>query len=627
VPTIIDSLIVRLGLQDDLSKSGAAATKNLKDLEGASKSTEGGVKKLGDQSKSSASGVETLTKSVGALFAVLGGVVAIRAFVEDMITGSAAVDRLSKNLNVSAGDITAWGNAAEELGGSAKGVQSAMQLLSKAQTDIQLTGQSSLIPYFNMLGVSLADANGHALKATDILEQLAGAAEGKDRRTMNNVFAQMGFDEGTINLLLKGRGELELTLKRQKEYALEAAKFAPEATKLQRSLVDIKQSFTLLGLSLVQQAAPAIEKLFAVFTSLGDWIKQNSEFIADLAKILGTVAAGLAAIAIASSPITLTVAAVVALAAGIALLWQDYQTWKRGGDSLIDWEKWKPGIDAATNAVKSLAKIVKESFGAIFDEVGAVQKLVNGDWKGAVAAARKSDDKVRAAVGTALDSAMGIAKAVPAEHQAVKTANGNRVTDAYAMEYFEGRGMSPQEAAAYASQIHSESNGKVDAVGDHGAAYGLIQWHADRQKRFKEMFGHDIQQSTADEQLAFIVHETKQGTERSAGKKVAGATSAQEAGALASEYYVRPADRAGEAKRRGDYAALLYGTGGASSNVAAAARGAGSSSSTTNNNDHGVTIHGDVNVQTQATDGPGVAKAFKDGMNGLLVGQAAWGLS
>jgi len=199
-------------------------------------------------------------------------------------------------------------------------------------------------------------------------------------------------------------------------------------------------------------------------------------------------------------------------------------------------------------------------FGAIFEDVGAVQKLINGDWKGALQSARKSDDHVRNALSSAWHSGIiggvtGVAiKAAPAVHRAFGVANSQTVTDAYAMQYFQSRGMSKAEAAGLTSQIHSESNGKVNAVGDKGAAYGLLQWHADRQANFQKMFGHDIKQSTADEQLAFIVHELKQGTERAAGNKLAGATSAYQAGADASRLYVRPADREGEAARRGSYA-------------------------------------------------------------------------
>ena len=160
---IIDTLIVALKLDaSSLDKGASGAGAKLKGLESQGAKTSGEVKKLGDTSKSSASAVGELGSAVGKFLALLGGTYAIKAFVSDLIDSSAALDRLSKNLNVSAGEITAWGNAAEELGGKASGVQASMSMLSKAQTQIAITGESSLVPYFNFLGVSLASADGKA---------------------------------------------------------------------------------------------------------------------------------------------------------------------------------------------------------------------------------------------------------------------------------------------------------------------------------------------------------------------------------------------------------------------------------------------------------------------------------
>ncbi|MFX4955845.1 hypothetical protein ABTC33_18265, partial [Acinetobacter baumannii] len=50
---------------------------------------------------------------------------------------------------------------------------------------------------------------------------------------------------------------------------------------------------------------------------------------------------------------------VLALAAAIAALWDDYQTWKNGGESLIDWSKWENGIEAAISRIKQLAELIK----------------------------------------------------------------------------------------------------------------------------------------------------------------------------------------------------------------------------------------------------------------------------
>lgn len=65
---------------------------------------------------------------------------------------------------------------------------------------------------------------------------------------------------------------------------------------------------------------------------------------------------------------------ITALAAGIALLWEDYKTWKEGGQSLIDWGKWKPEVDAALKMVRNLKTTVN-------DLAKALAKLLNIDPK------------------------------------------------------------------------------------------------------------------------------------------------------------------------------------------------------------------------------------------------------
>ena len=369
---IIDTLIVALKLDaSSLDKGASGAGAKLKGLESQGAKTSGEVKKLGDTSKSSASAVGELGSAVGKFLALLGGTYAIKAFVSDLIDSSAALDRLSKNLNVSAGEITAWGNAAEELGGKASGVQASMSMLSKAQTQIAITGESSLVPYFNFLGVSLASADGKARKVTDVLADLSSVAQGRDRQTMHNVFAEMGFDEGTINLMLAGRKELDLSLRKQKEYAAQMSKFAPEATKLQHSLVDIKQQFSLLGLSLVSQAAPALEKILGWFERIGSWVQNHQQFIVDFLKVM---AVGIAALGLAALPLDPLVIAIGAVGLAIAALWDDFQTFQKGGQSLIPWDKWKPGIDLAIEAAKTLGKVWVTELQAIAAAVVFVQK-------------------------------------------------------------------------------------------------------------------------------------------------------------------------------------------------------------------------------------------------------------
>jgi len=366
--TVIDELIVVLGLDaKGLEAKAPASTKKLKDLQDQSKKTEGEVKNLGKTADESGGKFESVTKAVAGFLALVGGTMAIRSFINDQIEMNAELERMAKNLGIDVTALSAWGNAVEEVGGTAQGLQGTVSMLSKAQTELRLTGQSSLIPYFSMMGVSMATVGGKARDVTDILADMASFAEGKDRATMHNMFSSMGIDEGTINLLLQGRKELELTLIRQKEHNAVTKAQAEQAVKLQKAIVDTKQTFAALGRTLLQQATPALEWLVGIMQRVGEWSQKNSQFLGDFAKVLGTVAVAVGIVSLAASPLAIVTLGVLALAAGIALLWQDYQTWKRGGDSLINWG---PGINAAVEGIARLRKAGNDFFNWLDEKSG-----------------------------------------------------------------------------------------------------------------------------------------------------------------------------------------------------------------------------------------------------------------
>ena len=133
--------------------------------------------------------------------------------------------------------------------------------------------------------------------------------------------------------------------------------------------------------------------------------------------------------------------------------------------------------------------------------------------------------------------------------------NPNKVID-----FFRGKGWSTQAAAGIAANLDKESNFRPNARGDGGQAYGVAQWHPDRQAAFAQWAGHDIRSSTLEEQLGFVNHELTKGAEQFAGRMLARATSAQEAGAIVSKFYERPANASGEAASRGGQAQHWYNT-------------------------------------------------------------------
>lgn len=120
-------------------------------------------------------------------------------------------------------------------------------------------------------------------------------------------------------------------------------------------------------------------------------------------------------------------------------------------------------------------------------------------------------------------------------------------------------GWSKEQSIGIAANLHQESTFNPAAVGDGGKAYGIAQWHPDRQAGFKAAFGKDIKGSTLEEQVRFVDYELRKGSEQAAGRRLLAATDAGTAASIVSQYYERPADRVGEANRRGRTAAAWAG--------------------------------------------------------------------
>lgn len=77
------------------------------------------------------------------------------------------------------------------------------------------------------------------------------------------------------------------------------------------------------------------------------------------------------------------------------------------------------------------------------------------------------------------------------------------------IQYYISKGYSKAQAIGIVSHLKEESQFNPSAVGDDGDAYGIAQWHPDRQQRFKKWAGKDMKGSSIREQLDFVDYELK----------------------------------------------------------------------------------------------------------------------
>jgi len=143
------------------------------------------------------------------------------------------------------------------------------------------------------------------------------------------------------------------------------------------------------------------------------------------------------------------------------------------------------------------------------------------------------------------------ASAPPSGAAPAKTGANGRLNRDAVVQFFTARGWSKEQAYGIAANLNAESGFNPQSRGDGGRAYGLAQWHPDRQADFAAWAGHPMTESTADEQMQFIQYELRQGKERAAGNALEKAQSARAAGQIFSYAYERPLATLPEMQSRG----------------------------------------------------------------------------
>ncbi|MDT9778921.1 lytic transglycosylase catalytic, partial [Citrobacter freundii] len=141
-------------------------------------------------------------------------------------------------------------------------------------------------------------------------------------------------------------------------------------TKVIKGVIWLANAFTRMAWRLTQGAGSVI-----------DWWKRLDEGSKNLLKIFGAllVAWRLLNSAFLKSPIGIITTLILA----IGLLYDDYQTWKEGGKSLIDWSKWEPAIEKAKKAILWLRdKLLelKDSVGGWQNSLEILATFIAGVW-------------------------------------------------------------------------------------------------------------------------------------------------------------------------------------------------------------------------------------------------------
>lgn len=276
-----------------MTKGQKESSESLRKLETDSEKTR---KSIDSDSKKMGESLYKLRNQVVALMTAFTAGAGIKSFYQSITASDASTGRLANNINTSVENLSAWQAVAERSGGSAEGIAGTMRELTNQFQQLALTGQSGVIPYFRAVGVAISDAEGKMRPLNDILLDVAEKFHAMNDPAKAQALGRgMGIDEGTVNVLLKGREAIQQLLREQERLGRANKQDTDAAIRREAAWKRLVQISEDLGRKFLTELTPAIEAVAGWLERVGLWFQEHPEAARITIGALTTAVAALSA--------------------------------------------------------------------------------------------------------------------------------------------------------------------------------------------------------------------------------------------------------------------------------------------------------------------------------------------
>lgn len=317
--------------------------------------------------------------------AVEGAALSVVAFTAKIASGLDNLYRASQRTGATVQGIQSIGYAVSQVGGSVDAARSSLESLSRF-----IRNNPGAEGFLNRLGVQTRDASGNMRDMAAIFTGVGQKLSSMPYYRANQYAQMLGIDENTLMAMRRGVGDFSGQYSAMaKAIGFNADQAALSSNRFMTSLKSLGEMAGMardkIGSNLADGLAGQIDNLrkkiienfpkievtitkvikgilwlgeivgrvaFRIVDGVGDIIEWWGKLDAETKTLIEVIGGLVVAMRILNStfwksPIGLITGLIVAL----GLLWEDYKTWKEGGNSLIDWEKWQPAIDKAKDAI------------------------------------------------------------------------------------------------------------------------------------------------------------------------------------------------------------------------------------------------------------------------------------
>ncbi len=539
---------------------------------------------IGREANVAARGVASIVAPLGAVTGI-GSVAGIVALAASWANLGRAIDSSARGIGISTGQLQSFQGAAKLLGVDADTTAGSLEGLANTMQDAQWGRNQGALLMFNKLGIGLKKSASGGWDVVGQYKAIANAIAREADPQKQKLIAQAFGLEGMLPFLREGAVGIERyesmvkrlgyvmgddAVKRGKEFSVSLAGLGISIDGVKRAvgdslipaikpLVDQFSNWLALNQQLIATNIGEWAKGFATWIGKIDW-RAVGQGIVDFGKGIGKIVEWLggwqnAAIAVVGVMNAGLIAGVLSLGVTLGRGMLGMAAFVR---LLFRWRAAATAAGAATDAAAAAAAraAAAGAGGAGAGAAGAASRGL-GLWPwltgvGAMLYSPSLNDGEDAEIAK-IRMRQGLP---PVEQMTPGQADRERAnSDAWnmlqgvkkdlatsSMDFFRSKGWSDAAAAGIVGNGIAESGLRDRIVGDAGRAWGVFQWHPDRQREFEKWAGFKVTDIRADrqKQLEFAHYELTQGREQSAGAKLRAAPSARAAGEIASRWWLRP---------------------------------------------------------------------------------------
>ncbi|HBD5407893.1 TPA: lytic transglycosylase catalytic [Escherichia coli] len=317
--------------------------------------------------------------------AVEGAALSVVAFTAKIASGLDNLYWVSQRTGATVQGIQSIGYAVSQVGGSVDAARSSLESLSRF-----IRNNPGAEGFLNRLGVQTRDASGNMRDMAAIFTGVGQKLSSMPYYRANQYAQMLGIDENTLMAMRRGVGGFSGQYSAMaKAIGFNADQAALSSNRFMTSLKSLGEMAGMardkIGSNLADGLAGQIDNLrkkiienfpkievtitkvikgilwlgeivgrvaFRIVDGVGDIIEWWGKLDAETKTLIEVIGGLVVAMRILNSTFWMSpIGLITGLIVALGLLWEDYKTWKEGGNSLIDWEKWQPAIDKAKDAI------------------------------------------------------------------------------------------------------------------------------------------------------------------------------------------------------------------------------------------------------------------------------------